>query len=133
MSYPSFLCNIEEQEGHHEGEKTSSFGKGETQDSVLEELTTKGRVASDASDQRTEHGTDTDTSTGQADGSNDGTLDLGSSDHGSGSRLSNDATRLDDVAADVVGEGGTHGAKDEAVLGSLHCTLDARGALMKMH
>ena len=131
--YQSFLCNIEEQEGHHEGEKTSSFRKGETQDSVLEELTTEGRVAGNASDQRAEHGTDTNTSTGETDGSNTGTLNLGSSYHGGGSRLSDDATRLNDVAANVIGEGGAHVAEDEAILGSLHCTLDARGALMKMY
>lgn len=66
-------------------------------------------------------------------GSNTGTLDFGSSNHGCGSRLSNDATRLDDVASNVVEEGGGHGTEDDTVLGSLHCTLDAKRALMKMH
>ena len=133
FAMPSVLKNVEKHEGHHEGEETSGFGKGEAQDGVLEELTTEGRVAGDASDQRAEHSTDTDTSAGQTDGGNAGTLDLGSSNHGGGGRLSDDAAGLDDVAANVVGEGGAHGAEDEAVLGGLHCTLHARGALTEMH
>ena len=34
---PRLIC-VQEQESHHEGEQTSSFGKGETEDGVSEEL-----------------------------------------------------------------------------------------------
>jgi len=132
--HASLFRDIEEQERHHEGEKTRSFGEGETQDGVLEELTTEGRVAGDTLDEAAEDGTDTNTSTGEANGGNAGALDLGRGDHGRGGGLSDDAARLDDVAADVVGELAAHGAEDEAVLWCLSGTrahdgaLDARGS-----
>ena len=126
---PSFLNNVEEQERHHEGEQTRSFGEGKTQDGVLEELATEGRVAGDTLDQAAEDSADTNTGASETNGSNTGALDLGGSDHGGGSRLSDDAAGLNDVAADVVGELGAHGAEDEAVLWRLDGTLAHDGAL----
>lgn len=32
------LVGVQEQEGHHQGEQTGGFGKGETEDGVREEL-----------------------------------------------------------------------------------------------
>jgi hypothetical protein len=128
---PSILKNVEEHEGHHEGEETSCFGHSETQDGVLEELATKGRVAGDTLDQTAEDEADTRTGTSKADGGHTSALDLGGSDEGSGSRLG-DASGLD-VAADVVGELVAHGAQDEAVVGDLDAapahdgTLHTRG------
>jgi hypothetical protein len=110
------LCNVQEQERHHESEQTSGFGEGETQDGVLEELATEGRVAGDTLNETAEDGTDTDTSTSETDGGDTGTLDLGGGDHGGGSGLGDDAAGLDGVADDALGEVVAHGAKDEAVL-----------------
>ena len=120
---PSVLKNVEEHEGHHEGEETSSFGESETQDGVLEELATKGRVAGDTLDQTAEDRADTRTGTSEADGGHASALDLGGSDEGSGSRLSDDAAGLDDVAAYVVGELVAHRAQNEAVVGDLDGAL----------
>jgi len=127
---PSFLKNVEEHEGHHEGEETSSFGHGETQDGVLEERASKGRVAGDSLDQTAEDKADTGTGTSEADGGHASALELGGSDEGSGSRL-NDAAGLHDVAADVVGELVAHGAQDEAVLGDLDGAPAHDGTLHK--
>lgn len=126
---PRFLKNVEEHEGHHEGEETSSFGESETQDGVLEELATKGRVAGDTLDKPAEDRADTRTGTSEADGGHASALDLGGSDQGSGGRLSDDAAGLDDVAADVVGELTAHRAEDEAVLWGLESALAHDGAL----
>lgn len=132
------LRNVEQEEGHHEREETSSFGEGETQNGVLEELTPERRVAGDTLDEGTEDGSDTDTSTSETNRGNTGTLDLGGSDHGGGGRLSNDATALDDVAAGVVLEGVADGAvHDEAVLGGLDadggCAARVNGRLMELN
>jgi len=135
---PSLFRNVEEQERHHEGEKTRSFSEGETQDGVLEELTTEGRVAGDTLDQAAEDSTDTNTGTSEADGGNTGALDLSRGDHGGGGGLGDDTARLDDGAADVVGELAAHGAEDEAVLWRLDGTrahdgaLDARGSCVHL-
>lgn len=112
------LCNVEEQEGHHEREKTSGLSEGETQDGVLEELTPEGRVTGNTLDEATENRSDTNTSTSETNGGQTGTLDLGGSDHGGGGRLSDDAAGLDDVTAGVVLEGiADRVVHDEAVLG----------------
>jgi hypothetical protein len=109
------LCDVEEQERHHEREKTSGLSEGETQDGVLEELTPEGGVAGNTLDEATENRSDTDTSTGETNGSDTGTLDLGGGDHGGSGRLGDDATLLDDVAGGVVAEGAA--GSNEAVLG----------------
>lgn len=128
------LCDVEEQEGHHEGEETSGLSEGETQNGVLEELTPEGRVAGDTLDEGTENRSDTDTSTSKTDGGNTGTLDLGGSDHGGGGRLSDDATLLDDLAAGVVLEGVADGVvHDEAVLGGGSCRDRVNGCLMALN
>lgn len=116
------LCDVEEQEGHHEGEETSGLSEGETENGVLEELTPEGRVAGDTLDKTTENRADTDTSTSKTDGCDTGTLDLSGGDHGGGGRLSDDATGLDQVAAGVVLEGIAHRAVlDEGVLADGGC------------
>jgi hypothetical protein len=123
----SHLSNVKEQEGHHEREQAGGFSEGETQDGVLEELTTEGRVAGDTLDEATEHGSDTNTSTGEANGGKTSTLDLSSGDNGGGSGLGDDATGLDHVAAEVAGDGGASSvAENKAVLGQR--ALEARGA-----
>jgi hypothetical protein len=111
------LRDVEEQERHHECEQTSGLSEGETQNGVLEELTPEGRVAGNTLDETSENRTDTDTGTGETNGSETGTLDLGGSDHGGGSGLSDDATLLDDVAGGVVAE--SRAGSNEAVLGGL--------------
>lgn len=116
------LCNIEEQEGHHESEKTSGFGESETENGVLEELTPERWVAGDTLDEGSENRTDTDTSTSKTDCGDTSTLDLGSSDHGGGGRLSDDTAGLDQVAAGVVLEGIAESAVlDEGVLADGSC------------
>jgi len=125
------LRNVEEQEGHHEREKTSSFSKGETEDGVLEELTPEGRVAGNTLDEATENRADTDTSTGKTDGSETSTLDLSGSDHGGSGGLGDDATLLDDVAGGVVAEG-TAGSDEGALLGLAGCEMMVNGCLMSL-
>jgi hypothetical protein len=110
------LRDVEEQEGHHEREKTSGLSEGETENGVLEELTPEGGVAGDTLDETSENRADTDTGSGKTNGSETGALDLGGSDHGGGGRLGDDATLLDDVAGGVLAEGA---ADNEAVLGGL--------------
>jgi hypothetical protein len=118
------LSNVEEQERHHESEETSSFGEGETQNGVLEELTPEGWVAGNTLDEGTENRTDTNTGTSETDRGDTSTLDLGGGDHSGGGRLSDDAAGLDHVASGVVLEGIAEGAVlDEAVL----LCLDADG------
>lgn len=110
------LRDVEEQEGHHEREKTSGLSEGESENGVLEELTPEGGVAGDTLDKTAENRTDTDTGTGEANGSKTGTLNLGGSDHGGSGGLGDDTTLLDDVAGGVLAEGA---ADNEAVLGGL--------------
>jgi len=62
------LCDVEEQEGHHEREKTSGLSEGETENGVLEELTPEGGVAGNTLDETTENRSDTNTGTGKTDG-----------------------------------------------------------------
>ena len=124
------LCDVEEQEGHHEREKTSGLSEGETENGVLEELTPEGRVAGDTLDEATENCADTDTSTGKTDGSETSTLDLGGGDHGGSGGLSDDATLLDDVAGGVVAESGA--GSNEAVLGA-GCGRSVNGCLMELN
>jgi hypothetical protein len=131
------LCDVEEEERHHEGEEASSLGEGETENGVLEELTPKGGVAGDTLDEGTENRTDTDTSTSETDGSDTGALNLGSCDHGGGGRLSDDAAGLDDVAAGVVLESiADRVVHDEAVLGGRDadgsCGVSVNGCLMQL-
>ena len=125
------LCDVEEQEGHHEREKTSSFGESETQNSVLKELTPEGRVAGNTLDEATENRSDTNTGTGKTDGSETSTLDLGGSDHGGSGGLSDDATLLDDVAGGVVAEGAA-GSDEGALLGLAGCKMMVNGCLMSL-
>ena len=124
------LCDVEEQEGHHEREKTSGLSEGETENGVLEELTPEGGVAGNTLDEATENCADTDTSTGKTDGSETSTLDLGGGDHGGSGGLSDDATLLDDVAGGVVAESGA--GSNEAVLGA-GCGRSVNGCLMELN
>jgi hypothetical protein len=111
------LCNVKEQEGHHEGEETSGLSEGETENGILEELTTEGWVAGDTLDETSENRTDTDTSAGETDRGDAGTLDLCGGDESGGGRLNDDSTGLDHVAAEVAGDGGAGGAvEDQAAL-----------------
>jgi hypothetical protein len=131
------LCDVKEEERHHEGEEASGFSEGETENGVLEKLTPEGRVAGDTLDEGTENRTDTDTSTSETDSSDTGTLDLGSSNHGGGGRLSDDAAGLDDVAAGVVLEGiADRVVHDEAVLGGRDADgsyeVSVNGCLMQL-
>jgi hypothetical protein len=131
------LCDVKEEERHHEGEEAGGFSEGETENGVLEELTPKGRVACDTLDKGTENRTDTDTSTGETDGSDTGALNLGSCDHGGGGGLSDDAAGLDDVAGGVVLEGiADRVVHDEAVLGGRDadgsCGESVNGCLMQL-
>lgn len=124
------LRNVEEQERHHEREKTGGLSESETEDGVLEELTPEGRVAGNTLDEATENRSDTNTSTGKTNGGETSTLDLSGSDHGGGGRLGNDATLLDDVAGGVVAESAA--GSDEAVLGGLTgCEMKVNGCEME--
>ena len=125
----SSLKNVEKHEGHHEGEETSSFGHSETENGELHKLVTKGRVAGDSLDQTAEDKADTRTGTSEADGGHASALDFGGSEEGSGSRLSGDAARLDDIEADFVGELVAHGAHDEAAVGDSDGALAYDGTL----
>ena len=125
------LCDVEEQERHHEREQTSGLSEGETENGVLEELTPEGRVAGNTLDETTENRANTDTSTGKTDGSETGTLDLGGSDHGGSGGLSDDATLLDNVAGGVVAEG-TAGSDEGALLGLAGCEMMVNGCLMSL-
>ena len=116
------LCNVEEQEGHHEGEQTSGLSEGETKNGILEELTTEGWVAGDTLDETTEYSSDTNTGTSKTNGGDTGTLDLSGGDHGSCGRLGDDAALLHSVADHVLGEG----IADEAVLCWLEASYMAR-------
>ena len=124
------LCDVEEQEGHHEREKTSGLSEGETENGVLEELTPEGGVAGDTLDETPENRSDTDTGTSKANGGETGTLDLGGGNHGGSGGLDDDATLLDDVAGGVVAEG-TAG-RDERGLGGLAdgCEMRVNGGTM---
>jgi hypothetical protein len=101
------LCDVKKQERHHEGEKTSGFSESETQNGILEELTTERWVTSNTLDETSEHRSDTNTSTSKTNSGDTSTLNLGGSNHGSGGRFSNDATRLDHVASHVASKGST--------------------------
>jgi hypothetical protein len=105
MSGMMRLCDVEEQEAHHESEQTSSFSESETQDGILEELTPQRWVARNTLDQSTENSSDTDTSSGKTNGGQTSSLNLGGSDHGSGGRLGDDTARLLGVADDVASKG----------------------------
>ena len=120
------LCNVEEQERHHEREETSGLSEGETQDGVLEELTPERRVAGNTLDEATENRSDTNTGTGKTNGSETGTLDLGGSDHGGSGGLGDDATLLDHVAGGVVAEGAA-GSDEGALLGLAGCGMMVNG------
>ena len=126
----TYLCDVKEQERHHEREKTSGLSEGETENGVLEELTPEGRVAGNTLDETSENRSDTDTSTGKTDGSETSTLDLGGSDHGGSGGLGDDATLLDDVAGSVVAESAA--GSDEAVLGA-GCEMRVNGCLMELN
>ena len=54
----TLLEGEEEEEGHHQAEKSHGFGKREAQDGVGEELLLERRVPRVADDQRPEHATD---------------------------------------------------------------------------
>jgi hypothetical protein len=125
------LCDVEEQEGHHEREKTSGLSEGETENGVLEELTPEGGVAGNTLDETTENRSDTNTGTGKTNGSETGTLDLSGSDHGGSGGLGDDATLLDDVAGGVVAEG-TAGSDEGALLGLAGCEMMVNGCLMSL-
>jgi hypothetical protein len=125
------LCDVEEQEGHHEREKTSSFGEGETENGVLEELTPEGGVAGNTLDEATENRSDTNTGTSKTNGSETGTLDLSGGDHGGSGGLGDDATLLDDVAGGVGAESAA--GSNEAVLGGLAgCEMRVNGCVMEL-
>lgn len=121
----SRLYDVKEQKGNHESEETGGFSKSETQDGVLEELTTEGWVAGNTLDQSTKHSSDTNTGTSKTDGRHalssqqsftisalkivlTGSLNLSGSDHGGGSALCNNTALLNGVASDHAGEVRTH-------------------------
>lgn len=118
------LVGVQKQEGNHEREETSGLSEGETQNSVREELacardkssakrlvaqanlqtrilTAERRVARNTGDQATEDGSDTDTSTGQTDGSQTSTLSFSSGNDGRSHSLSDDAALLDGIAREL--------------------------------
>ena len=125
------LCNVEEQERHHEREETSGLSEGETQDGVLEELTPEGRVAGNTLDEATENRSDTNTGTGKTNGSETSTLDLSGGNHGGSGGLGDDATLLDDVAGGVVAESAA-GSDEGALLGLAGCEMMVNGCLMSL-
>ena len=55
-----FLCleSEQEQESHHEAEKSHSLGQGESQNGKGEELSLEGGIPGVADDQRAEHAAD---------------------------------------------------------------------------
>lgn len=114
----SYLVGVEEEESNHEGEQAGSFGEGETQNCVREELASLGWVASNTTDEGTEDVSNTDTSTGKTDGSETGTLHLASSKNGSGRGLSDDTTGLHGGAHQGRSEGIASLAEDEAMTAS---------------
>lgn len=67
----------EEEESHHETEKSHGFGQSETQNGIGEELLLQGRVAGIADDQRSEDAADTSTRASDSDGSSSGTNEFG--------------------------------------------------------
>lgn len=125
------LCNVEEQERHHEREETSGLSESETQDGVLEELTPEGRVAGNTLDEATENRSDTNTGTGKTNGSETSTLDLSGGNHGGSGGLGDDATLLDDVAGGVVAESAA-GSDESALLGLAGCEMMVNGCLMSL-
>lgn len=85
--------------GNHEIEETDGLNECETENGVLEELTTHGWVASHGHDESSEDETDTDTGTSETNGGGTHTHVLGDLDHGIGD--------LRGVGARLLGESNT--------------------------
>jgi len=73
----SRLEREEKQERHHQTEKSHSFGQGETQNGVREELLLQRWITRVADDQRAKYATDTRAGTSDADGGGAGADVLG--------------------------------------------------------
>jgi hypothetical protein len=127
-------------EGNHEVEKTDGLDESETQNGVGEELATEGRVAGDTVQESGEDETDTDTSTGQTDGSGTHTNVLGDLNHGLGD-LGGVGTALD---LEGVAGGGLEkslalhglegaGARDGSLAGSSDGGADSRASGLDGH
>lgn len=100
-------------EGNHEVEKTDGLDESETQNGVREQLSLEGGVAGNTVQQGGEDKTDTDTSTGQTDGSGTHTQVLGDLDKGVG--------HLGVVGAGLLLEGrACGGVEDGRALHGLH-------------
>lgn len=72
------------QQGNHEIEETNGLDESETENGVGEQLSTEGRVAGGGVQEGSEDETDTNTGTGQTDGSVTHTDVLGDLDHSLG-------------------------------------------------
>ena len=72
-----YLESKEEEESHHETEKSHGLRQGKTQNGIREELLFQGRVAGIADDQRAEDAADTSTRSGDSDGGSSSTNKLG--------------------------------------------------------
>lgn len=68
-----FCLSKANHEGNHEREQPSSFSEREPQNGVREQLTSQARVASDTSNQRSKHRTNTHTCTSKTNGCKTGT------------------------------------------------------------
>lgn len=92
-------------------------------------ITSESRVAGHTLDEGSEHRTDTDTGTSQANGRHASTLDLGSSHHGGGGRLGNDATGLHGIAGEAGGKLAAGAVEDQAIVQGGLTGLTDDGAL----
>jgi len=117
------LESEQQKESHHQTEKTHSFGQGESQDSVREQLLFEGGVASVALDEGTENGADTSSGSGDSDGGGAGTDEFGSAVNVLLDDGGLDATGLDDRSGP-----GTLLGPDGGGSGPLELSDDAAGA-----
>ena len=92
----SCLHSEQNQEGNHQREQSSGLSKGEPQNSIREQLSPKGRVPCNTSNQGSKNRANTRSSTNKASCGGSGSDELtGAQDRGSdGDGLGDDATRL---------------------------------------
>ena len=72
------LESEEEEESHHETEKTHGLRQGESQNGIGEKLLLEGRVTGITDDQRAEDAADTSSGSGDSDGGSASTNEFGS-------------------------------------------------------